>query len=558
MRCLPAVRVILSSVIYFPGALGLFPPPPVAPPDEVDQHLLAALADPAQPASGIAYFEQYIDHDNLEVGTFNQTYWYNTTFYQGPGSPVVIFTPGEAGAAAYVSYLSDEALTGLIAKEIGAAILLVEHRYWGNSTPYEVQSTENLQYLTLDQSVADFANFAKNVQLPFATNGSANAPNVPWVWVGGSYSGALGAWIESLAPGTFWATHSSSGPVEAIFDYWQYFYPIQQGMPQNCTQDYAAIIDYVDGILSNGSAKEQSDLKELFGLQDLKYLDDVGAAIASPIWSWQSIQFYSGYSQFYQMCDAIEGVVPNSTASYTSSNGVGLENALPKFAQWFTSEYLPGYCAAYGYEDWQDEDNVQCFDTYNATSPVFTDWSSANAIDRTWVWMTCNDPFFYYQTGAPRDRPSVFSRLATADYWQRQCELFFPREGNYTYASALGKTAADLNAHTKGWFLPEALDAESRLLWVNGEYDPWRSASVASEFRPGGSLESTPEQPHILIPGSRHCNDLRTRNGVYNPDIKKAQDEIVTQMAAWTKEFYSSKTKRRGSSTPMKRLEITA
>lgn len=36
---------------------------------------------------------------------------------------------------------------------------------------------------------------------------------------GGSYSGALAAWTESTAPGTFWAYHASSAPVEAIYDY---------------------------------------------------------------------------------------------------------------------------------------------------------------------------------------------------------------------------------------------------------------------------------------------------------------------------------------------------
>ncbi|KAI2625035.1 peptidase S28 [Hypoxylon sp. NC1633] len=540
------VQRVFSSFLCLRAVLGLTSPAPYPPPDEVDDGALAALADPAQPATGIAYFEQNIDHGNPDFGTFNQTYWYNTTFWKGPGSPIVVFTPGEVAATGYLSFLSDQAITGLIAKEVGGAVVMVEHRYWGNSTPYEIQSTKNLQFLNLDQSVADFVNFARTVKLPFDANGTSNAPQAPWVWIGGSYSGALGAWIESLAPGTFWATHASSGPVEAIFDYWQYFYGIQQGMPKNCSEDYSAIIDHVDDVFTHGSPEEQADLKQRFGLQDLAHLDDVAAAISSPIWAWQSIQFYSGYSVFYQMCDAIEGATSNTTVSLnsTSSSGVGLEGALPNFAKWFTAKYLPGYCASYGYADWKDSRGVACFDTYNASSPMFTDQSADNGFDRTWVWMTCNDPFFYYQTGAPADQPTVFSRLATAAYWQRQCELFFPAEGPYTYASAAGKTAADLNAHTKGWRLPSYLDAESRLLWVNGEFDPWRSASVASEFRPGGPLRSTADVPSIVMPGSRHCNDLRVRNAV-NPGVAKAQADIVAQMAAWTGEFYGLAEGRR-------------
>lgn len=41
----------------------------------------------------------------------------------------------------------------------------------------------------------------------------------PWVFSGGSYSGALAAWVESTSPGTFWAYHASSAPVQAIYDY---------------------------------------------------------------------------------------------------------------------------------------------------------------------------------------------------------------------------------------------------------------------------------------------------------------------------------------------------
>ncbi|KAI1643959.1 peptidase S28 [Daldinia loculata] len=530
------------SLVCLPVVLSLTPPIPYPPSDNVSEEILAALADPGQSATGIAYFEQYIDHNNPDFGVFNQTYWYNATFWKGPGSPVILFTPGEVAATGYVSYMTDQALTGLIAKEVGGAVILVEHRYWGNSTPYEIQTTKNLQFLNLDQSVADFVHFAQTVKLPFDADDTSNASNAPWIWSGGSYSGALGAWIESLAPGTFWATHSSSGPVEAIFDYWQYFYPIQQGMPKNCSEDYAAIIDHVDKVFTNGSQKDTAGLKQLFGLQDLVHLDDVAAAISSPIWAWQSIQFTSGYSQFYQMCDAIEGFFPNSTAPLNSSSprGVGLEIALPNFAEWFKAHYLPGYCTSYGYDEWKGDYNTACFDTYNSSSPMFTDQTGANGFGRTWVWMTCNDPFFYYQTGAPVNRSTVFSRLANADYWQRQCELFFPEEGKFTYGSALGKTASDINAHTKGWQLPEYLDAESRLLWVNGEFDPWRSASVASEFRPRGPLASTPNVPSILIPSSRHCNDLLVQNAV-NPDIKKTQADVVSQIAKWTNDFYMTK-----------------
>ena len=138
-------------------------------------------------------------------------------------------------------------------------------------------------------------------------------------------------------------------------------------------------------------------------------------------------------------------------------------------------------------------------------------------------------------------RQTVFSRLASAEYWQRQCELFFPREGEYTYGSNEGKTAQMLNAHTGGWQERET----KRLMWINGEFDPWRTASMASTFRPGGPLESTPQAPSIVVPGARHCNDLRANNGAANADVAETQKAIVRQIAQWTSEFYAGGKFRR-------------
>jgi Serine carboxypeptidase S28 len=76
-----------------------------------------------------------------------------------------------------------------------------------------------LQLLTLHQAIQDFVLFAKTVQFPFDTKNGSTADKAPWVFTGGSYSGALTAWTESISPGTFWAYHASSAPVEAIDDY---------------------------------------------------------------------------------------------------------------------------------------------------------------------------------------------------------------------------------------------------------------------------------------------------------------------------------------------------
>lgn len=153
---------------------------------------------------GNGTFTQPVDHTNASLGTFEQFYYYSSKFYAGPGSPVVFFTPGEVAAEGYQVYLSTNTTPGVIAQQLGAAAVVVEHRYWGESSPFADLTTESLKYLTLNQSIADFINFAENVELPFDTDGSSVASKAPWIFSGGSYSGALAAWTEASSPGTFW------------------------------------------------------------------------------------------------------------------------------------------------------------------------------------------------------------------------------------------------------------------------------------------------------------------------------------------------------------------
>lgn len=73
-------------------------------------------------------FTQPIDHSNVTVGTFPMRWWYNATFWKGPGSPVVLMTPGELSADGYTGYLTDQTMPGMIAKAIGAAVVMVERK----------------------------------------------------------------------------------------------------------------------------------------------------------------------------------------------------------------------------------------------------------------------------------------------------------------------------------------------------------------------------------------------------------------------------------------------
>lgn len=111
-------------------------------------------------------------------------------------------------------------------------------------------------------------------------------------------------------------------------------------MPKNCSADVTLVINYVDSILTKGTSDEVYALKEMFGLEGVEHNDDFAAVLENGPWLWQSNSFYTGYSGFYQFCDAVENAVPGSGIP-TPASGVGLTKALAGYASWINSTIVP-------------------------------------------------------------------------------------------------------------------------------------------------------------------------------------------------------------------------
>jgi len=75
------ISLLLCCLSLLQGqALSFLHRPPQPPP--------IRIAFVAGPDGGNGTFDQYIDHSNRSLGTFSQKYFWNTTYWKGPGSPV--------------------------------------------------------------------------------------------------------------------------------------------------------------------------------------------------------------------------------------------------------------------------------------------------------------------------------------------------------------------------------------------------------------------------------------------------------------------------------------
>lgn len=89
----------------------------------------------------------------------------------------------------------------------------------------------------------------------------------------------LAAWVQKFEPGVFWASHASSAPVEAVYDDWNYFTPIEKGMPQNCSDDALLIADHITAVYARSSKTEMHELQDMFGLAEVDHFDDFAASV---------------------------------------------------------------------------------------------------------------------------------------------------------------------------------------------------------------------------------------------------------------------------------------
>ncbi|KAJ2922949.1 hypothetical protein H1R20_g14152, partial [Candolleomyces eurysporus] len=238
-------------------------------------------------------FDQLIDHSNPRLGTFKQRYYHTWEYYR-PGGPIVIMTPGEQAADGSEVHLTNRTMVGTIAQATNGAAIVLEHRFYGQSNPYPDMTVESLQVHTIEQAMDDLVYFAQNAKLamPGGDTESVRPHKAPWILLGGSYAGALTSWTLNQRPGVFWAGYSSSGVIQPLLNFWQYFTPIQTHMPANCSADVQAAIELVDSVLDSGDATTIEELQTLFGFSGLSP-SDFANALTYVISDWQTLDIDS-------------------------------------------------------------------------------------------------------------------------------------------------------------------------------------------------------------------------------------------------------------------------
>ncbi|KAJ8962943.1 hypothetical protein NQ314_005660 [Rhamnusium bicolor] len=122
-------------------------------------------------------------------------------------------------------------------------------------------SFKNLRYLSSQQALADLANFivAMNEKYQLSSD-------IKWILFGGSYAGALAAWMREKYPHLVHGAISSSGPLFAKLDFHEYFQVVADDLAdssQECVDTVKVAMKQVEELLNSPDVKNLTDIFNL-------------------------------------------------------------------------------------------------------------------------------------------------------------------------------------------------------------------------------------------------------------------------------------------------------
>eukprot|EP00331_Platyophrya_macrostoma_P013954 CAMPEP_0176430684 /NCGR_PEP_ID=MMETSP0127-20121128/14389_1 /TAXON_ID=938130 /ORGANISM="Platyophrya macrostoma, Strain WH" /LENGTH=474 /DNA_ID=CAMNT_0017812599 /DNA_START=60 /DNA_END=1481 /DNA_ORIENTATION=- len=416
-----------------------------------------------QPNTTVNWFQQPISHADPSLGTFAQRWFMDLSAYSG-NNYAMLYINGEGPASE-----SPDGFMRMYAQNISAAIFTLEHRFYGESMPAQLTNRSALQYLTVENVLEDLDTFRAFVQSTVLKK-----DNVSWFIVGGSYSGALSAWMKVKYPTTYKAAWSSSGVVNARFDYYAFDGHIMSVLPHVCAKAIRSVFDQVSAAYDDPTQRAAMMAKfgtpSYFTKADMAWMLADGSAMA--------VQ----YGSKNYLCD---NIVPLSTTDPFTQYSTIIK-AL--WGETFTSScYYSTACLS------------------NAS--YSSQWAAAGY---SWVYQCCTQ-LAYWQTGYPG---SLRLQAITTDYYIDQCRQSFG-----------ATTFPDTYAFNTKW--GGATPNAENVIALQGSDDPWQTAGVQQSLGP--------LYPEVLAQCNQcgHCGDLMNPLESDPPSLVSQREQIVAYMNEW-------------------------
>ncbi|KAA0152405.1 hypothetical protein FNF29_03971 [Cafeteria roenbergensis] len=420
------------------------------------------------------YDGQTLDHFNMQdARTYSQRFFVIDDFWKAPSGPVILHICGEYTCPG----INPARLFPLeMAREHGALVVSVEHRFFGESQPFAGDAagplaTPHLAYANSRQALADLAQFTawfQETRINAAHGLPADNFNT-WIVVGGSYPGALAAWYREKFPHLSAGSHSASGVVRAVLNYTQFDQQIASAAGPTCAGALRAITRALEDGLPGSKA-----LLNASGLTndgDFFYL--VADSMAEPV----------QYAHRDELCNAV-------TPAFSAGKPV-----LPAYVQ-FVQEV---FYARMG-------NSAEDYNSQNMADPV----TGGNG--RSWWWFKCSE-LAYWQV-APEEG-SIRSSAVSYAYHRDLCFRVF------------GRTALPEVDATNVYYGSNKT-AGTYTFFDNGSQDPWRWAGVQEQLPVENTVANV-----IECDGCAHCQSLYTPADSDPAELSADRDMLRAAYKVW-------------------------
>ncbi|KAJ9564393.1 hypothetical protein OSB04_000359 [Centaurea solstitialis] len=442
------------------------------------------------------WFNQTLDHFSpYDHRKFHQRYYEYLDEFRIPDGPIFLVICGESACGG----ISNDYIN-VLAKKFGAALVTLEHRYYGKSSPFESLTTENLKFLSSKQALFDLAAFRQ-----------ANVEN-PWFVFGISYAGALSAWFRLKFPHLTCGSLASSGVVHPILNFTEY----DKQMGESAGPECKAVLQEVTQLVEQRLPFEGEALKTIFGASELKVDGDFLYYLADAA----AVAFQ--YGEPDKLC------IPMTNAKKAGEDLVG---AYAKYV----NEY---YVGTFGVD----------VRSYTQEYLKKTTLSDSESGDRLWWFQVCSEVAFFQV--APADDSIRSSKIDLGHVPTTRLDFI------YVHLIDLRLYHLDLCKNVFGEGVYPVVDATnlyyggtdiagSKIVFTNGSQDPWRHASkqISSPDMPsyivncqncghGSDLRGCPQSHLVLEGNSKNCS---------SPDaVNKVRQQMIEQIDLWLSQCHAA------------------
>lgn len=414
------------------------------------------------------HFTQLIDHNNPESGTFSQRYYIDESYGPNADAPVFFYICGEAAC-------TKRSLSGAIrthAKKHHAKLVALEHRYYGQSLPFNSFSTQALQYLSTEAALDDLAYFQRRIRDQKNWSGT-------WIAFGGSYPGSLSAYYRMKFPYLIAGSLASSAPVMAKEDFIEYDRHVTEVAGPRCAAQMRQVVSEAEAALNN--AEKLNAIKALFKASDINDPVDFLYLIAD-----------TGSA-------AVQYGMKDSFCKHLSSSTSPLEGH---------AEFARKLYTAMG---------IDAVDLTAQGSLSENPADYKNGAMRQWYYQSCTE-YGYWQNANPDSEKSTRSALINLDYHRQICQRLFGL-----------KEPARTTSFNATYYSPLMDELVTNIYFTNGSNDPWSTLSMVEK---NGNTTNA-KLSYYLIQGAAHCDDLRTPSPTDSASLIKSREIMDSLLEQW-------------------------